>query len=223
LILIYGISQREASLYRGVHKKRGIINFQNMNKYKGLYRIPSARHPYWDYGNNAYYFVTINTAHGYHYFGKVRNGNMHLNQIGEFAHECWLDIPKHYPFVNLYNHIIMPNHTHGILQIAKPEKSQFSNSEIDKDSRQKDSASIFTPFFSSRPLNKFGPQSKNLAAIIRGYKTGVTIKARKINPRFKWHPRFHDHIIRDGRAFHNIQNYILNNPANWKKDKFYKK
>jgi len=194
-----------------------------MNKYKGLYRIPSARHPCWDYGNNAYYFVTINTAHGRHYFGKVINGDMHLNQMGEFAHECWLEIPKHFPFVNLYNHIIMPNHTHGILQIAKSEKEEFAKCENEKDFTQKDHSPVFRPSFSSKPINKFGPQSRNLASIIRGYKTGMTIKARKIDPRFKWHPRFHVHIIRDGHSFHNIQNYILNNPANWKKDKFYKK
>ena len=102
----------------------------------------------------------------------------------------------------------MPNHMHGIVQIAKSEK---------------DASPVFRPPFSSKPINKFGPQSRNLAAIIRGYKTGVTIKARKIDPRFKWHPRFHDHIIRDGRAFYNIQNYIMNNPSNWGKDKFYKK
>ena len=37
---------------------------------------------------------------------------------------------------------------------------------------------------------------------------------------FAWQPRFHDHIIRDGAAFERIQNYIANNPSNWKEDKF---
>ncbi len=65
------------------------------------------------------------------------------------------------------------------------------------------------------PQNKFGPQSQNLAAIVRGYKIGVTKNARLIHPKFKWQPRFHDHIIRDERAFNAISNYILKNLAKW--------
>ncbi|MCA1764294.1 MAG: hypothetical protein LC664_15070, partial [Flavobacteriales bacterium] len=68
----------------------------------------------------------------------------------------------------------------------------------------------------SKSKNKFGPQSQNLASIIRGFKIGVTKNARLINPDFAWQPRFHDRIIRDDRAFQNISRYIVNNPKNWK-------
>ncbi len=70
------------------------------------------------------------------------------------------------------------------------------------------------------PKNQFGPQSKNLASIIRGFKIGVTTRARTINANFAWQPRFHEHIIRDDISYRNISNYIINNPANWQKDKF---
>src|SRR5690606_42106974 len=56
--------------------------------------------------------------------------------------------------------------------------------------------------------NKFGPQSKNLGSIIRGFKSSVTTDARKIDADFAWHPRFYDHIIRDYTSFINITNYI---------------
>lgn len=65
--------------------------------------------------------------------------------------------------------------------------------------------------------NQFGPQSKNLASIIRGFKIGVTTRARPMIPNFAWQPRFHERIIRDDRSFQNISNYIKNNPANWHK------
>ncbi|MFO7874738.1 MAG: transposase [Bacteroidales bacterium] len=65
--------------------------------------------------------------------------------------------------------------------------------------------------------NRFGPQSKNLASIIRGFKIGVTINARKINTGFAWQTRYYDHIIRDDASFQRIQNYIINNPINWNK------
>lgn len=68
--------------------------------------------------------------------------------------------------------------------------------------------------------NQFGPQSQNLASIVRGFKIGVTKYARAIHPEFMWQARYHDIIIRDERSFINIANYILNNPAKWEKDKF---
>ena len=38
---------------------------------------------------------------------------------------------------------------------------------------------------------------------------------------FEWQSRFHDHIIRNAESFERIQNYISENPKNWKDDKFY--
>ncbi|MGB3849892.1 MAG: hypothetical protein WA958_07980 [Tunicatimonas sp.] len=60
-----------------------------------------------------------------------------------------------------------------------------------------------------------------MASIIRGFKIGVTKNARLIDPDFAWQPRFHDHIIRDERAFHRISNYIQTNPARWPTDTFH--
>ena len=37
-----------------------------------------------------------------------------------------------------------------------------------------------------------------------------------------WQRDYYEHIIRDERAYINISNYIINNPANWKGDKFNK-
>lgn len=69
--------------------------------------------------------------------------------------------------------------------------------------------------------NKFGPQSQNLVSIIRGFKTGVTKKARKIRLDFQWQARYYDHIIRDQESFKNITEYIKANPENWKEDRFF--
>src|SRR3569833_684981 len=43
--------------------------------------------------------------------------------------------------------------------------------------------------------NKFGPQTKNLGSIIRGFKSSVTTYARTNDIGFDWQPRFHEHII----------------------------
>lgn len=65
------------------------------------------------------------------------------------------------------------------------------------------------------PENHFGPQSKNLASVLRGFKSAVTIEARTIQPDFSWQARFHDHVIRDDDEFRRIAYYIYENPANW--------
>ncbi len=70
------------------------------------------------------------------------------------------------------------------------------------------------------PKNKFGPQRKNLSAIVRGIKSTVTKQARLINPEFAWQTRFHDHIIRNHASYLRISEYIWNNPIKWSNDIF---
>jgi hypothetical protein len=86
-------------------------------------------------------------------------------------------------------------------------------------------ASVQIPSYQSdhpKSTNKFGPQSQNLASIIRGFKIGVTKFAKTKTNGFGWQPRFHDHIIRNEESYQRIKNYIRTNPQNWKSDKFSK-
>lgn len=190
-----------------------------MEKYKNKYRIPSARAPFWDYSWNAAYFITISTKYRKPWFGEISEGKMHLSPIGHIANSCWHRIPNHFPFVELGAHIIMPDHVHGIVIInAPPGNANRKNMTIQPPPSQK--SGIVKPGEEpvlNKTKNKFGPQSKNLASIIRGFKVGVTVNARKVNTNFGWLPRYHDRIIRDEKAFQTISTYILNNPKNWKK------
>ncbi len=189
-------------------------------RYKGKYRSESARLKSWEYGSDAAYFVTICTKNREHFFGEIMGIEMIFNEIGEIAHQCWLEIPKHFPFVKLGNHIIMPDHTHGIVIIDKPTGPPLVVGPQNVVGTQYFASLRPGPIPAGRPpaKNQFGPQSQNLASIIRGFKIGVTKNARLINPNFCWQPRFHDHIIRDDESFHNISQYIKNNPMNWKED-----
>lgn len=90
-----------------------------MEKFKGKYRIPSARWTSWDYSQNAAYFITICAAHREHYFGEVVNGAMTVTPLGQAAFDCWQEIPAHFPFVILDEFVVMPNHVHGIIVIDK--------------------------------------------------------------------------------------------------------
>src|SRR5690625_1275466 len=192
-----------------------------MKKFNGKYRIKSSRLPGWDYGRDGIYFVTICTKDRRHYFGNIRNGVMNLSDIGEIANTCWLAIPNHFPFVVLHNHMVMPNHVHGLIEIAKNDNQNTVNLDANTVETQ-NFASLQKPKTSqpSSYKNKFGPQSRNLSSIIRGFKIGVTKNARYIQPDFKRQPRFHDHIVRNENSYYRIKNYIINNPINWDSDEF---
>jgi hypothetical protein len=73
---------------------------------------------------------------------------------------------------------------------------------------------------SGQKKNKFGPQSKNLASIIRGFKSAVTTNARKSQVDFAWQARFHAHIIQNEMAYKRIAHYIRKNPEEWGSNKF---
>jgi putative transposase len=203
------------------------------DKFKNKYRIDSGRLRNWDYSWNSAYFITICTKNREHSFGKINAGEMILSDIGNLANNCWLEIPQHFPFVKLGDHVIMPNHVHGIVVIEKTGNGQDcvstdgiddlrTGSELRTVVETQDFASLPSPILPNRPptKNKFGPQSRNLGSIIRGFKIGVTIKARPIDPSFSWQSRYHDHIIRDEKSYLRISNYINLNPLNWKDDTF---
>jgi len=173
-------------------------------KFQNKYRISSARLKNWDYGASAIYFVTICTKHRKHYFGEICDDEMILNEIGKLVEREWLKTPHIRPDMNLElgAFVVMPNHFHGIITIG----SNKYNTRRDAKPR----------------VSTFGAQSNNLASIIRGFKSSVSINTRKIIPSFGWQARFHDHIIRDFDSFHRIEQYIQNNPGKWTKDKFSK-
>jgi len=213
------------------------------NKFQNKYRIPSSRLQTWDYGTNGAYFITICTQNREHFFGVVQNGTMQLSETGKIAEQLWIEIPNQFPFIELGNFVVMPNHVHGILiinKIVSPSvETRFIASKniepIDiKETRfiaSKNIESIDnkeTRLIASLP-NKNGGFSgdKNpmlndtISKTIRWYKGRCTFECRKINSDFSWQSRFHDHIIRNSKSFDIIQNYIFENPMNWEKDKFY--
>ncbi len=183
-------------------------------KFQNTYRIPSARLQTWNYGWDAAYFMTICTKDRECYFGEIVDGVMHLSEIGEVVYDEWIKTFKIRVDMNLMmgKFIVMPNHFHCIIIIGKNEYNDF-------DERRDAMHGVSTDVDQS--CNKFGPQCKNLASIIRGFKCAVTINARKIHPQFAWQSRFHDHIIRNDDSIEYIQHYIINNPTNWRNDKFY--
>ena len=88
-----------------------------MAKFQNRYRIESARLQEYDYGRNGAYFITICTQNREYLFGDVVNDEMQLNELGQTTKKYWLEIPSYFPFIELGEFVVMPNHTHGILII----------------------------------------------------------------------------------------------------------
>ena len=183
----------------------------NDDKFAGKYRIPSARARWWDYGDHAAYFVTICSAGREWYFGEVVNEEMVLSELGRVAESEWLKSFELRPDMNLQldEYQVMPNHFHAIVVIG----------ENDTNKKTQCIASL-QPQPPSK--NKFAPQSKNLGAMIRGYKSAVKSYATTNGLAFGWQPRFHDHIIRDDEEYRRIVEYIRTNPAKWQQDRYNK-
>ncbi len=172
------------------------------NKFDNKYRIPTCRLQNYNYSANGCYYVTICTKNHVHYFGEIVNSQMQLSKIGKIAQSEWLKTAELRPDMNLSldEFVVMPNHFHCIIFIGKNQHNTLSTKSLQS------------------YKNKFGAQTKNLASIMRGFKSAVTTYARKHDIDFAWQERFYDRIIRDGMGLSNVRSYIFNNPQNWNKD-----
>ncbi|AEL25618.1 transposase [Cyclobacterium marinum] len=102
-----------------------------MDKYQNKYRVGSIRLPGYDYRKNGAYFITICTKNREHFFGKIVDApTMQLNELGQITHKYWMEIPNHFPFVELENFVVMPNHTHGILVIKRDQFIELEKRQI---------------------------------------------------------------------------------------------
>lgn len=181
-------------------------------KYKGKYRVDSSRLRYWDYASSGIYYITICTKKRVPFFGNIKNGRMLLSELGTIANAEWVKTFEIRKDMNLTmgEYVVMPDHFHAIVIIGKNDYNSSSVDELDDNGR--DAMHCVSTY-----KNKFGPQSKNLASIVRGFKSAVTTIARKKGKEvFAWQERFYDRIIKDEEDFYYTSNYIANNPKNWK-------
>lgn len=184
--------------------------------FKNKYKIKSARLQSWDYSWNGIYFITICTKNMHHYFGKInRDNTMGFTESGEIAHQIWELIPTQFPFVELAEFIIMPNHVHGLLILNR-------ENQIDD---------LITEF-NMKPGGSTGGNNPmlhdNISRIIRWYKGRVSFEIRKIikekniethdyknELKFEWQARFYDIIIKTQDHFYTTSKYIIDNPKKW--------
>jgi REP element-mobilizing transposase RayT len=161
-----------------------------------------------DYAQEGLYFVTLCARNRECLFGEIAGEDVRLNETGETVEKCWYEITQHYPDTALHNHIVMPNHFHGIIEITK---SSVGAENLPPS---------FPPsFHGAEDFPPLRPNCKSctLGAIIRGFKIGTTLNMG-FSP---WQRNYYEHIIRDANDYTRIDDYIIHNPIQWETDCFY--
>jgi len=177
-----------------------------MEKFRGRYRVDSARLAGWDYRTTGWYFITVCTKDHIPFFGHVMDGEMILSPIGQIVAEEWQRTPEIRPNVMLDAWVIMPNHMHGILVIVDMPDT-----------------SVETPrrgVSTGRPGGQL--MAGSVGAIVGQVKSICTKRIWAAGTTdFAWQGRFHDHIIRNDESLQRIRDYIVSNPAKWMEDRYY--
>ncbi|MCH8872047.1 transposase, partial [candidate division KSB1 bacterium] len=144
------------------------------------------------------YFVTICTKNREEYFGQISGDEMILNECGKIARQNWLEIPDHFEDVKLDEHVILPNHIHGIVIIDSGDEPVGNRHSCSLQERQ----------------------YQKLPVVIGSYKSAVTREINQIQNKFhfKWQKSFYDHIIRNDRSLDKIRHYIHYKHLKWEYD-----
>ena len=163
--------------------------------------MPERKHIRWrgfDYSSASAYFITICVKDHCHWLGEIKNGIMCFSEVGNIAALYLQQIPEIRNNVLLETFIVMPNHIHFILEITENTSEEIR-------------------------YNQFGkPLSGSVSMIVNQFKGAVKKWCNQNGyADFEWQGRFHDHVIRNDKEFKAIENYIIDNPVNWNKDKFY--
>jgi REP element-mobilizing transposase RayT len=188
----------------------------NMKYNPQIHHRKSIRLKGYDYAQPGLYFITVCCKDRVCLFGLVTESNMVLNNGGQIANQCWLDIPAHFPNDILHEYVVMPNHVHGIIELLNVDDEMNIGANV--------GAKNLSPLQQQQQTpQRFQSPSKTIGSVIRGFKTGVT-KWFRSNTEIDtiWQRNYYEHIIRNEQSYQTISHYIINNPSKWNDDKFFK-
>lgn len=184
-----------------------------MNKYNpDIHHRRSIRLKGYDYSQAGLYFITTCCKNRVCLFGEVVDAQMILNDAGKMIEKEWLALVNRFTNIYLHEHIVMPNHFHGILEIMDTNLAAPLVSGLDDISQPQEISS------KNKTIGDMMDAFKSITTVeyIRGVKT---MNWQPFNKKV-WQRNYYEHIIRNEKAYQNISNYILNNPAKWEADKF---
>ena len=196
----------------------------------------------YEYRRPGLYFVTICIQGGRNLLGDIVEEEMVLNAAGRLISDEWQDLPKRFPQIDLDAFAVLPNHMHGIIIItedpvgatlvAAQGADEDGGAVAEDGTPEKDAAKSAGARATTRDAPTKGGRSgrgATLGQIVGAYKSITTngyirgVKTDEWKPfdgRF-WQRNYHEHIIRNEQSLNTIRQYVENNPAGWKQDKFF--
>jgi putative transposase len=190
-----------------------------MALYKNKYRVESQRWQMWDYSKPASYFITICSPNRIHSFGKIVNQKMILSDVGKIVANEFALIPSYNSRIILDEWVIMPNHVHFVITLGDYSFDNLGGAgierihefalpsptvhQLDAKSYRKARRKMIIP----KIIGKFKMKTSKKINLLRGAPQTPN-----------WQADYHDHVIRNQRAYLNIINYIINNPIVWEQD-----
>ena len=184
----------------------------------------------YDYSQAGAYFITICCQDRKHRFGAIESGQMQLNDFGTIAYNEWNKLSERFSNFEVDVFQIMPNHMHGIIVLNVGGVGVGAGLAPAPDLN---AAPIPTP--PAIPIGDIAGAYKSIVAnacleIFKSKYAGVAVNPAGVgvNPAPTiplmgklWQRNYYEHIIRDEKSYQVISSYIINNPDNWKDDKFF--
>lgn len=146
----------------------------------------SIRLPGYDYAQAGAYFVTL--------VCRDRLLLLEETRFSAIVEETWRWLGNQYGYIHLDEHIVMPNHLHGIILIDDVTRAVHE-----------------PPLRARKPLGRLKGAFK-------------TVSTKQINALRRtagapvWQRDFYEHIIRDEQELSSIRRYIIDNPLRWDMD-----
>ena len=171
----------------------------------GLPRRRSIRLAGFDYSLNSSYFVTVCSYRRECTFGIVDSA-IHLSEPGKIVEEEWQRVAQRRGYVQLEASVVMPNHCHMLFTLMR---------EGEDDRRGVARYARHCGAFK-------GPPPDSVGAIIRGFKSGVTRRARSelgIKGPI-WQRGYFDRVVDSDKKFVAAWRYIEQNQARWLEDHY---
>ncbi len=171
----------------------------------------------YDYSNIGAYFITICIQERHEILCKIvgtddvitrdagtSSPTIQLTEYGKIVDEYIHTIPKKYPHIRVDTYVIMPDHVHMVLTIVG-EGSPLPQNNYGKNINNTHGTGNPSP-------------TTTIGNIIGWFKYQTT---KQINILWNtpgqhiWQRSYHDHIIRSEQDYHNICQYINENPMRW--------
>jgi len=160
----------------------------------------------YEYTTAGWYFVTIVAQDRACLFGEVVDAEMRLNDAGEMVAKIWSEIPTFYPGVGIDSFVVMPNHLHGIIVLLEEQRTA---------SVEADPLCLPSSEPPAKPLSLGDVVRRFKSMTTREYGNGVRQSAWPPFNQRLWQRNYFEHVVRDERDADHLQDYVIDNPANW--------